>query len=117
MPAWSRACFAAAAVVCAAVILGGFELGAAKGAVRVLPGPRYQVSVIGNSPTGWTTVSLGQFRYWQASFVREDGLFMFFGLGGLCKTRLLIHPRVPWPDSYESSRHASLIRSNGFSGR
>ena len=38
-------------------------------------------------------------------------------LGGLCKTRLLIHPRVPWPDSYESSRHASPIRSNGFSGR
>jgi hypothetical protein len=36
---------------------------------------------------------------------------------GLCKTRLLIHPRVPWPDSYESSRHASSIRSNGFSSR
>ena len=80
LPAWSRACFAAAAVVCAAVILGGFELGAAKGAVRVLPGPRYQVSVIGNTQTGWTTVPLSQFRLWQASFVREDGLFMFFGL-------------------------------------
>jgi hypothetical protein len=56
LPAWSRACFVAAAVVCAAVIAGGFVLGAAKGAVRVLPGPRYQVSVIGNSQTGWTTV-------------------------------------------------------------
>ena len=44
-----------------------FELGAAKGAGRVLPGPRYQVSVIGNSPTGWTTVPLSQFRLWQAS--------------------------------------------------
>ena len=80
LPAWPRACFAAAAAVCAAVIVGGFVLGAAKGAVRVLPGPRYQVSVIGNSQTGWTTVPLSQFRLWQASFVREDGLFMFFGL-------------------------------------
>ena len=55
-------------------------VGAAKGAVRVLPGPRYQVSVIGNSQTGWTTVPLSQFRLWQASFVREDGLLMFWGL-------------------------------------
>src|SRR5690348_10785748 len=30
LPAWSRACFVAAAMVCAAVILGGFELGVAK---------------------------------------------------------------------------------------
>jgi len=80
LPAWSRACFVAAVVVCAAVILGGFELGVAKGAARVLPGPRYQVSVIGNSQTGWTTVPLSQFRFWQASFVREDGLLMFWGL-------------------------------------
>ena len=36
--------------------------------------------MIVNSPTGWTTVPLSQFRLWQASFVREDGLFMFFGL-------------------------------------
>ena len=75
-----RACIVAAAVVCAAVIVGGFMVGSAKGAVRVLPGPRYQVSVIGNSPTGWTTVPLSQFRLWQASFVREDGPFMFWGL-------------------------------------
>ena len=80
LPAGSRACVVAAAVVGAAVIVGGFMVGAAKGSVRILPGPRYQVSVIVNSPTGWTTVPLSQFRYWQASFVREDGLFMFFGL-------------------------------------
>ena len=79
-PARPRACIVAAAVVCAAVIVGGFMVGSAKGAVRVLPGPRYQVSVIGNSPTGWTTVPLSQFRLWQASFVREDGPFMFWGL-------------------------------------
>jgi hypothetical protein len=55
-------------------------VGTAKGAVRILPGPRYQVSVMVNSQTGWTTVPLSQFRLWQASFVREDGFFMFFGL-------------------------------------
>src|SRR5438270_434406 len=62
LPARPRACFVAAVVVGAAVIFGGFVVGAAKGAVRVLPGPRYQVSVIGNSQTGWTTVPLSQFR-------------------------------------------------------
>ena len=36
--------------------------------------------MIGNSQTGWTTVPLSQFRLWQASFVREDGLLMFWGL-------------------------------------
>ena len=80
LPAGPRACIVAAGVVCAAVIVGGFVVGAAKGAVRILPGPRYQVSVIGNSQTGWTTVPLSQFRLWQASFVREDGLLMFWGL-------------------------------------
>ncbi len=80
LPAGTRACIVAAVVVGAAVIAGGFVRGAAKGAVRVLPGPRYQVSVIVNSQTGWTTVPLSQFRFWQASFVREDGFFMFFGL-------------------------------------
>ena len=80
LPAGPRACIVAAAVVCAAVIVGGFMVGAAKGSVRILPGPRYQVSVIDNSQTGWTTVPLSQFRLWQASFVREDGFFMFFGL-------------------------------------
>jgi hypothetical protein len=93
LPAWSRACFVAAAVVCAVVIAGGFVLGAAKGAVRVLPGPRYQVSVIGNSQTGWTTVPLSQFRFWQASFVREDGFFMFFGLLAATAFIALLHLR------------------------
>jgi hypothetical protein len=93
LPAWSRACFVAAVVVCAAVILGGFELGVAKGAVRILPGPRYQVSVIGNSQTGWITVPLSQFRYWQASFVREDGFFIFFGLLAATAFIALLHLR------------------------
>jgi hypothetical protein len=67
-------------VVCAAVVAGGFVLGAAKGAVRILPGPRYQVSTLDPNPSAWTTVPLSQFHLWQASFVREDGPLMVFGL-------------------------------------
>jgi hypothetical protein len=77
MPVRPRICFGAAAVVCAAVIFVGFAVGAAKGAVRILPGPRYQVSI---NQAAWTTVPLNQFHYWQACFVREDGPFMLFGL-------------------------------------
>jgi hypothetical protein len=91
MPVRPRTCFVAAAVVCAAVIAGGFVLGAAKGAVRILPGPRYQVSVTGNSQAPWTTVPLSQFRLWQASFVREDGFFMLFGLAAATVFIALLH--------------------------
>jgi hypothetical protein len=80
LPARPRICFAAAAVVCAAVVAGGFVLGAAKGSARILPGPRYQVSIIDPNPSAWTTVPLNQFHLWQASFVREDGPLMVFGL-------------------------------------
>jgi hypothetical protein len=93
LPAGPRACIVAAAAVCAAVIVGGLMVGAAKGSVRILPGPRYQVSVIDNSQTGWTTVPLSQFRYWQASFVREDGFFMFFGLLAATVFIALLHLR------------------------
>ena len=58
--------------------------------------------MIGNSPTGWTTVPLSQFRYWQASFVREDGLFMFFGLGAATAFIALLHLR--------RASHTSSIR-------
>jgi hypothetical protein len=75
-----RICLAAAAAVCAAVVAGGFVLGAAKGSARILPGPRYQVSLIDPNPSAWTTVPLRQFQMWQASFVREDGPLMVFGL-------------------------------------
>jgi hypothetical protein len=79
LPMWLEN-FVAAAAVCAAVIFGGFVVGAAKGAVRILPGPRYQVSTIDVNQSAWTTVPLNQFHLWQACFVREDGPFMFFGL-------------------------------------
>ncbi len=88
-----RTWFVAAAVVAVVVIAGGFEVGAAKGAVRVLPGPRYQVSTGGVNDYAWTTVPLAQFRAWQASFVREDAFFMLFGLllAGACAYLLVLH--------------------------
>jgi hypothetical protein len=78
-------------VVCVAVVAGGFVLGAAKGAVRILPGPRYQVSTIDINQGAWTTVPLSQFHLWQASFVREDGLFMVFGLVAATGLIALLH--------------------------
>jgi len=79
-PAWALAGLAAGAVVALIVIAGGFAVGAAKGSVHVLPGPRYQVSTLDLNQANWTTVTASQFQLWQARFVREDGLFMFFGL-------------------------------------
>jgi hypothetical protein len=91
LPARPRTCLAAAAAVCVAVVAGGFVLGAAKGAVRILPGPRYQVSLIDPNPSAWTTVSLRQFHLWQASFVREYGPLMGFGLVAATGFIALLH--------------------------
>ena len=53
LPARPRTCLAAAAAVCVAVVAGGFVLGAAKGAVRILPGPRYKFPrSTSNTPPG-----------------------------------------------------------------
>src|SRR3954470_15417569 len=68
------------ATVCLAVVVGGFLIGGAKGHVRVLPGPRYQVATPGLNDADWTTVSASQYRVWEARFLREDGLFTLFGL-------------------------------------
>jgi hypothetical protein len=91
LPTRPRICLVAAAAVCAAVVAGGFVLGAAKGSARILPGPRYQVSMISNSQTPWTTVPLSQFHLWQASFVREDGPLMVFGLVAATGFIALLH--------------------------
>ena len=101
LPVRPRTCFAAAAVVCVAVVAGGFVIGAAKGSVRILPGPRYQVSMISNSETPWTTVPLSQFHFWQACFVREDGPLMFFGLAAATGLIALFHLHL-------EAAHASL---------
>lgn len=76
--AWAY--FAVAVVVCIAVIAGGSAVGSTKGDARVLPGPRYQVSVMEINQGAWTTVPLAQFHLWQARFVRGGAGFMAFGL-------------------------------------
>ena len=91
LPTRPRICFAVAAVVCAAVVAGGFVLGAAKGSARILPGPRYQVSTIDLNQSAWTTVPLRQFHLWQASFVREYGPLMVFGLVAATGFIALLH--------------------------
>ena len=75
-----RTCVAASAVAGLAVIVVSFAMGAAKGSVQVLPGPVYRVSTLGLNNAAWTRVSAAQFSLWQARFVREDSLFIFFGL-------------------------------------
>jgi hypothetical protein len=91
LPTRPRICLVAGAAVCAAVVAGGFVLGAAKGSARILPGPRYQVSLIDPNPSAWTTVPLRQFHLWQASFVREDGPLMVFGLVAATGFIALLH--------------------------
>jgi hypothetical protein len=80
VPSGLRATFAVAAVLGVTVIAGGFAVGAAKGAVRILPGPRYQVSTPDVNQSAWTAISVAQFHLWQARFVREDAILMLFGL-------------------------------------
>jgi hypothetical protein len=75
-----RAGLAVSAVAGLAVIVMSFAMGAAKGSVQVLPGPVYRVSTLDLNNAGWTRVSAAQFSLWQARFVREDSLFIFFGL-------------------------------------
>lgn len=71
-----------AAVVLAVALLafsvGGF-VGGAKGSLRVLPGPRYQVSTLDLNLADWTTVSPAGYRMWQARFVRGDTVLTMFG--------------------------------------
>jgi hypothetical protein len=72
-------------------VAAGISLYAVAGIDDVVSWPSNQVSTIGNSQTAWTTVPLSQFRLWQASFVREDGFFMFFGLAAATVFIALLH--------------------------
>jgi hypothetical protein len=64
-------------------ILVSLILGADKGSVRQLSGPRYQVSFTAGNEGPWTTVSAGDYRRWEARIVREDAIFTAFGLAEL----------------------------------
>jgi hypothetical protein len=68
------------ALFCLGVVVGGFVIGGAKGSLRVTAGPQYQVSTLDQNAAEWVTVSAAEYRVWEARFIREDGLFTFFGL-------------------------------------
>ena len=74
-----RVAVAAVAVAMVAFIVGGFLVGAAKGSLRMLPGPRYQVSTPDLNHGDWTTVSAVEYGTWEARFVREDAVLTLFG--------------------------------------
>ena len=80
LPLPGRIAIWAVAAACAAVVAGSYAVGAAKGSARVLPGPRYEVSVIYLNNLQWTQVTHAQYQMWQAQFVREDSFFTTFGL-------------------------------------
>lgn len=84
-PVWSwnlrrRAIAVALGAGLLAFIIGGFIVGADKGSVRVLSGPRYQVSVVSLNEGQWTTVSAGEYRRWQARLVRGGAVLTAFGM-------------------------------------
>jgi hypothetical protein len=68
------------ALFCLGVVVGGFVVGGAKGRLRVTAGPQYQVSTFDLNAAEWVTVSAAEYRFWEARFIREDGVFTFFGL-------------------------------------
>jgi hypothetical protein len=68
------------AAVCATVIATSFAFGGGKGDGRILPGPRYEISTISLNDNAWTTVSPAEYQHWEALFIREDSLFILFGL-------------------------------------
>jgi hypothetical protein len=101
-PAWARACIAVIAAVSAGVIVGSYLVGAGKGSSRILAGPRFQISSLDLNSARWTTVPAGQYRLWQAEFVRGDSLFMLFGCVLVLFTGYLLlahwHARRDWPE-------------------
>ena len=80
LPRRSRVALAVAVLLCAGVVAGGVVIGADKGAARILPGPRYEVSILDLNDARWTRITPAEYRVLQARFVREDGLLTAFGL-------------------------------------
>lgn len=76
-----RLALALVVAIAVAVVTGNALLGIDKGEARTLPGPRYQVSTSDLNDDAWTTVSAGEYRTWQARFIRGDCIvFAAFGI-------------------------------------
>jgi hypothetical protein len=77
-------------------------LGTAKGSGYVLPGPRYEISESDLNDGALTSVSAGQYAYWQARFVRLDALSTLFGLAMIgigLGLRRLHRTATEWPSA------------------
>ena len=62
------------------VVSGSAAAGTDKGEVRILPGPRYEVSALGLHHAAWTPVSAGEYQAYRAKFMRNSSLSMFVPL-------------------------------------
>jgi hypothetical protein len=71
-PAWMWLLLAAAAAGSAAVVAGSLRAGAYKSGLRVLPGPRYEVSTIALNNFAWTQVSHATYQAYAADYLRLD---------------------------------------------
>jgi hypothetical protein len=71
-----RLALALVVAITLAIVTGNALLGIDKGQARTLPGPKYQVSTSGLNDDAWTTVSAGEYRRWQARFIRGDGIVL-----------------------------------------
>lgn len=75
------------------VAAGSGRAGMAEGDLRVLPGPRYQVSVIELHNAAWTQVSAAQYHVYLASFVRESSIAMLPALAIIANASYLLFLR------------------------
>jgi hypothetical protein len=60
------------------IVVGSLQTGIGKGGLRILPGPRYQVSTLDLNGAAWTQVSHVQYQAYAADFMRESALFDAF---------------------------------------
>lgn len=111
LPAPVRIALTVAVVTAAFLTVLGMATGA-KGSVRTLPGPTYQVSTCDAGSCAWSTVTPADYQRWEVRFLREDSGFALFGvlLVGGCSTLLGLHRFV----GHLAGRQAGVLR---FAGR
>lgn len=75
-PLWMWLLTGVTAAALIALVVGSLQAGMGKGGLRVLPGPRYQVSTLDLNHAAWTQVSHAQYQAYAADFMRESAVFV-----------------------------------------
>jgi len=75
-PIWMWLLCAVTAVGAAVIVVGSLHAGIGKGGLRILPGPRYQVSTLDLNEAAWTQVPHVQYQAYAADFMRESAMFL-----------------------------------------